>query len=59
MELYSCHVEAECNNTIGSYDCICNEGFEGDGFNCTSKLLELFYSAAYVEMSLVLATVFL
>ena len=25
---------ATCQNTNGSYDCICNEGFVGDGFDC-------------------------
>lgn len=29
-----CHSNAKCINTIGSYDCICNKGFSGDGFNC-------------------------
>ncbi len=34
----ACHVEATCSNTIGSFECSCMEGFEGDGmFNCTSK----------------------
>ena len=26
-----CHVEATCNNTHGSYVCICKSGFIGDG----------------------------
>ena len=30
-----CHVHAFCTNTIGGYNCTCNEGYEGDGFNCT------------------------
>ena len=25
---------ATCKNTNGSYDCICNEGFSGDGYDC-------------------------
>ncbi|PFX25811.1 Nidogen-1 [Stylophora pistillata] len=29
-----CHPEADCANTLGSYNCSCNLGFEGDGFNC-------------------------
>ena len=34
---YTCHVNATCTDTIGSYECTCNSGFEGDGVNCTSK----------------------
>ena len=30
-----CSVEATCANTFGSYNCTCNEGWRGDGFNCT------------------------
>ena len=32
-----CHVDAICNNTIGSFMCICREGYEGDGFNCMGR----------------------
>ena len=32
---HSCDGNASCTNTIGSYNCMCNFGFEGDGFNCT------------------------
>ena len=34
-----CHVNATCKNTKGSYNCICLEGFQGDGRNCTGKIL--------------------
>ena len=33
----TCHVNATCTDTIGSYECTCNSGFEGNGVNCTSK----------------------
>ena len=33
--LDDCDSNATCTNTIGSYDCVCNTGFTGDGFNCT------------------------
>ena len=34
-----CDDNASCNNTIGSYNCSCNSGYEGTGFegNCSSK----------------------
>ena len=32
----SCSLNANCNNTDGSYTCSCRVGFEGDGINCTS-----------------------
>ena len=33
----SCHDNANCTNTIGSYTCSCNTGFSGDGITCNSK----------------------
>ena len=36
-----CHEDAHCNNTFRSFECDCNEGFEGDGFHCESELVEL------------------
>ncbi|EDO37237.1 predicted protein, partial [Nematostella vectensis] len=32
-----CHQNATCTNTVGSYRCICNEGFWGDGITCRRK----------------------
>ena len=37
--LDNCHKNATCNNTFGSFECTCNAGFDGDGVNCTSKLV--------------------
>ena len=31
----NCDVNAECSNTEGSYKCLCNVGYSGNGFNCT------------------------
>ena len=33
-----CHDNATCSNSDGSYECTCDIGFSGDGFNCTSEL---------------------
>ena len=38
-ELDNCHKNATCNNTLGGFECTCNIGFDGDGLNCTSKLV--------------------
>ena len=35
-----CNENATCENTIGSYNCSCNDGFAGDGFNCTGEMLQ-------------------
>ena len=29
-----CDENATCQNTLGSYNCQCNDGFDGDGFSC-------------------------
>ena len=30
----TCHENANCTDTEGSYECTCNTGFSGDGFIC-------------------------
>ncbi|XP_022789317.1 protein kinase C-binding protein NELL2-like [Stylophora pistillata] len=30
-----CDVNAECNNTFGSYKCTCKDGYYGNGTDCT------------------------
>ena len=36
-ELDDCDMNATCINTVGSYDCLCNTGFTGNGFTCTGE----------------------
>ena len=37
--LHNCDDNAYCNNTVASYNCTCNIGYHGSGFNCTGKIL--------------------
>jgi len=32
----TCHKDAQCINTKGSFECSCKEGFTGDGYNCVN-----------------------
>ena len=34
---HRCQADATCINTVGGYNCTCNPGYGGDGFNCTGK----------------------
>ena len=34
-DTHRCDNNADCGNTIGSYQCRCRIGFEGDGYDCT------------------------
>ena len=42
-----CHWNATCNNKIGSYMCVCDTGYSGDGFNCTGIQLILLLIQEY------------
>ena len=35
---HSCHAQATCSNTQGSYSCMCNPGYNGDGTSCGGML---------------------
>ena len=34
---HSCHVDATCMNTNGSYNCDCHPGYTGNGQNCKGE----------------------
>ena len=44
-----CDVFGYCTNTLGSFFCSCNEGYEGDGFHCkvNNSLIHLINSLMY------------
>lgn len=42
-DFQECHQEAECQNTVGSYKCVCRQGFHGNGFICKTKAEEKCY----------------
>ena len=34
-DLNNCHANATCTDTVDDFTCACNEGFKGNGVNCT------------------------
>ena len=46
--LDNCHEYATCNNTIGSYECICNPGLTGDGVNCIGENMAMHFGFVIV-----------
>ena len=43
---HMCDSNGNCTNTDGSYICDCHVGYNGDGYNCSSKL-QLFYGMVH------------
>lgn len=37
LQSHSCHGNAECSNTNGSFICACDAGFDGNGTFCAGK----------------------
>ena len=49
----NCSLHAICNNTEGSFNCNCKDGFTGDGINCTGNYKRLLHgpsSSDYVSV---------
>jgi len=38
-----CHINANCINTQGSFSCRCNQGYIGNGFDCSGKNFYYFF----------------
>ena len=54
MNMSKCDENANCTNTVGSYNCSCNHGYEGDGFNCKGgRLISSFYYIWYISIILI------
>ena len=39
---HTCHKDAVCTDTTGSYSCTCKEGYAGDGESCTGIIKQHF-----------------
>lgn len=39
-----CDVNASCTNSDGSYSCVCNQGFTGNGTVCDGMFIHASYS---------------
>ena len=52
----SCHENATCTNTIGSYVCECQPGYIGNGQNCTGEfdIIYLTKREAFTMLCLIL-----
>ena len=37
MGMSDCHADADCRDTVGSYDCTCKSGYTGNGTYCAGR----------------------
>lgn len=56
---HQCDSSATCYNTGGSYTCICNSGYTGDGRTCKGKLNTFFVLITHVNRNELLIDDFL
>ena len=57
MGTYSCHSQAYCANTAGSYTCHCNSGYVGDGMSCLRMYLYCMFNLQH-EIEAVLLRIY-
>ena len=49
-DTHECDDNASCTNTRGDYNCTCDVGYSGDGFDCEGKeVVVLFYFNIFLE----------
>lgn len=36
---HNCHVNAKCINEPGTFSCVCEDGYTGNGFFCTGNII--------------------
>ena len=41
---HDCATTAKCSNSDGSFSCVCNTGYSGDGVTCTGKIIVILCS---------------
>ena len=46
--LHECNPWADCINTAGSYECVCQEGFIGDGKVCESNQIQKHFESEII-----------
>ena len=39
-DIDDCSEHAACSNTMGSFECRCNDGYNGDGVNCDGSYIK-------------------
>ena len=46
----NCSENANCTDTIGSYECTCSEGYSGDGISCEGKICWVYFMLALSKL---------
>ena len=49
LQTHNCSNRAVCSNTVGGYNCSCQNGYDGDGFSCTGNCC-VFYTSPFLYM---------